>query len=128
MFYDEIKDFIIDRLPNLEGDSFYGADLAHELTLQENNDGCWYARTNEAIEFIEANALEALRTVAYFNDEYGMQLDVNDYCKLTFFMLYRGVNEVVNSLPFINEHWNDEFTLGADEIEVISEQVRNYSE
>lgn len=123
MFTDDIKDFITDRLPNYEGQNFYGADLAHQLTLDENNDGCWFPMVDDARRYIECNAIDALDTVAYFADELDMRVDVRNYPLLTFFMLYRGVNEMLPQAKFIDEHWNDEFTLDADAIAAISKQI-----
>lgn len=128
MFINDIKDFIINELPNYEGDSFYGADLAHELTLEENNDGCWFGNIDRARRYIESNAIDALDTVAYFADELDMRVDVRNYPLLTFFMLYRGVSQLLLQTPFIDENWNDEFTLDADAIATIIKQVNEVKE
>lgn len=70
-FEQEIKDFLYDRIGEMEGSSVEGADLVHELTLDENNTGAWVIYTAKANDFVEKYRTDALDTIAYYRDNFG---------------------------------------------------------
>lgn len=124
-FNEDIHDFIEDRLNEYEGEKFYGADLADELTDNENQDGCWILYTDKAIDYIFENRWAASSTFTYFKDELSMAINpFEDPEKYTYFMLYYGVREIVSDLPYVQAHWDEEITLTKDVIAQIIEESK----
>lgn len=125
-FTDEIKNFVIDRLNDYENLEFYGCDLASELTMNENKDGCYYIYTEDALNFIRENWTQAAETWKYFNDDLGMSINpFEDPTAYTFYMLDYGVNELLNSLDFVSDNWDDEITLTRENIDKLTQEINN---
>lgn len=139
-FRREIIDFLIEKIENYEGQMLYGCDLAHELTLDENNDGCWVMYISRANEFVSRYRKDALETLQYFRDNFGneytdKQLEIGEYAEwdevdyedcideidmieennkselFTFMMLYYGVEQLINNLSCVSKVWDVEFEI-----------------
>lgn len=119
-----IQEHIQNRLQDYEGGEYYACDLASELTMAENYDGCAIMWTNEALQFIADNWQYASDVF----DHYALNLDmkINPFenpCSYTFFMLDYGVSSVLAQCAYIDEHWNEEITLTPETIETITAQA-----
>lgn len=125
-FVEYIREHITDRLTELDGLCSYGCDMAFELTLQENNNGLTHSDA-EAIEFIGKYPKAGLATIDYLNWHFGsdeITHAMKTWQTFTFFMLYFGVNSMFNSLPYVEEHWDDEIELDKETTRILIEQVK----
>lgn len=121
-----VKDFIADRLNDFEGNTYDAPDLSFELTLEENNSGRVFNTTEEAECFICDNFAGARDTYNYFADQFGEHY--NPFEKpdvFTFYMLYFGVDVLINQCDYIQEHWDEEVELTPEVIETITGQIED---
>lgn len=123
-FDDFCKQHINDRLNDYEGCEFEAADLAFELTLDENNNGVVFSSTDKAKRFIKTNFDAAAMTFDYYKSELDMTINpFADADVFSFYMLHFGVNQLINQCNFIQEHWDDEIELDRATIDTICQQV-----
>jgi len=127
-YTDDVKGFIIDKLHDYEGESFYGCDLASELTMNENMDGGWIFSYPEAMQYIADNMNFASDTFDYYKDNLDMAINpFENPAAFTFYMLDFGVGSVLAQCPYVDEHWNDDIELDAETIATICKQVESVS-
>lgn len=120
-FYDEMREFIIERMNDYEGCNFYACDLAHELTMSENYTGAYIIGTYAAREFIREHFDEAGECFAYYHEE--LDMNPNPFTEpeaFTFFMLDWGVSELMNGCTYLGEHWDECITLDRETIDAIA--------
>ena len=123
-FYKDIKYFIFDRLEDYNGNEYYTCDLLHELTLNENMDGCYVFDTGSAIDFIKNNWEIAECTFNYYDSEIGMTINpFEDPCVYTFYMLQYGVDQVLMQLDFIQDNWSDSIVINDSNIVEITNEL-----
>lgn len=114
-FDKEIRDFVTDELSDNIGRGFYGSDLASELTMGENYDGCWIPWQIEARKYIAKHWDVASETYDYFKNELDMPINpFESPAKYTFFMLDFGVRNILNESPTLDRLWNEEFELTSE--------------
>lgn len=127
-FNDIMKDVIFDFLDDQEGQSFYGADLASEITMSDNTDGAFVLYTENAKNFIKEFWDEANETyedcVFNFGSDYAGKLNpFGNPEEYTFFMEDFGVRRIINEVEVINDNWNDEIELTPEMIDCIKKQI-----
>lgn len=154
-FQKEIVDFLKERIESMNGyqKPCCGADLSHEMTMDENNTGAWIIYVSRANDFVNKFRQDAEKTIAYYRSVYGVdftdeKLEIGEYGNpeeafsdkyvyddegdivtepefddidliiannksevFTFFMLYWGVEQIVNYLPCVNSSWNENITF-----------------
>lgn len=119
-----IQAHIQNRLQDYEGGEYYACELASELTMPENCDGCAIMWTNEALQFIADNWQYASDVFEHYALELDMKINpFENPCSYTFLMLDYGVSSVLAQCAYIDEHWNDEVTLTPETIETITAQA-----
>lgn len=112
----EIIDHMNDYLADHEGCTCYACDLASEMTMNENYDGCWIVYTARAVEFIKAHWDAARDTFEYFKSELDMTPNPFENPEAyTFFMLDWGVREMLTGNEFLDEHWSEQIEI-TDEV------------
>ena len=123
-FLDHIKNYISDELYYLEGDYCYGYDLAQMITENDNVNGAIYVSTADNKDFIKEYWDAASVTYEYAKDEFGVNLNpFRDPERFVFFMYDMGIKETLNQSNFIQEHWNDEFKLDKNNINLIKKEL-----
>lgn len=119
-----VKDFIADRLDEFELETFAGSDLSFELTLPENEDGSLFRTRKEAEDFICDNFAAARDTFNFFKDNFGeCHNPFDNPDKFAFYMLYFGVDVLINQCDYIREHWDDDVELTSEVIGTITNQI-----
>lgn len=84
-FQKEIVDFLEERIKEMKGHkTCYGADLTHEMTLDENNTGAWVVYIKRANAFVKHFRKDALDTIAYYRSDFGAdfideKLEIGEY-------------------------------------------------
>lgn len=122
-FERDVYDHIYVRLWDFEGFDTYPCDLTHELTLNENYNGCWIGDQKTALEFICNNPWQASETFDYCQD---LDMRVNPFdnpAAYTFYMLYYGVDKLLSESEYLTENWNEQITLTPDVIETITKEI-----
>lgn len=106
---------------NNEGRDVYSSDLGFEITLNENYDG--YVDdpyTYNAKEWIKGHFDDCAVYWEYEKDSYGPDGNkVNPFdepVKYQVLIYINVVEQIINSLPYIDGHWNDNITLTPDVI------------
>lgn len=99
-----------------EGRDVYGTDLGFEITLNENNNGFVDdPYTYTAKEWIKAHFDDCAVYWEYEKDNYGPDGNkVNPFDDPVTYVLLIYINtveQIISSLPYIDEHWDDEITL-----------------
>ena len=123
-YVDDVKGHVIDWLYDHEGESYYASDLATEITMNENYDGCWIPSFPEAMQFISDNWAYASDTFDYYKVNLDMAINpFENPAAYTFYMLDFGVGSIISQCPYIDEHWDDEIVLTPDVIGAICQQV-----
>lgn len=112
---------IDDWLDGNEGRDVWGADLGFEITLNENNDGFVDdPYTHTANEWIKGHFDDCAVYWEYEKDSYGPDGNkVNPFDDPVTYQLLIYINtveQIVSSLPYVDEHWNDDITLTPDVI------------
>ena len=99
-----------------EGRDTYGADLGFEITLDENEGG--YVDdpyTYTATEWIKAHFDDCATYWEYERFNYGADGNktnpFDEPVKYQVLIFINTVEQIMASLPYINEHWNDDITL-----------------
>lgn len=114
-FVEFIKDYVSDRLDELEGLETYGCDLGHELSLDVNNDvSIMWKDDDEALDFIAKYPRSALATVDCIRWQMGsdeVYHMMRDWRTFAFHMLWEGCNCIAYQLPTVEGAWNDELEL-----------------
>lgn len=125
-YVDYCKDFIIDNLPNYEDEEVYMCDLAYKLTESINIDGSATYSTYEAKEYIKAWFDEAGEVYEYQKANYGECLH-NPFENPEAFhvcMIIEGVRVLLAQCETVDNGWNDEVELTAENIHAILEELK----
>ena len=99
-----------------EGRDVYGSDLGFEITLYENNNGFVDdAYTYTAKEWIKNHFDDCATYWEYERFEFGGDGNkVNPFdepVKYQVLIYINVVEQIIASLPYVDEHWNDDITL-----------------
>jgi len=111
-------DYIKDELPDYVGDDTYGADLGNLITEGPNNNGTY---EDDSWGFISKHINDARDEYEYEKNNFGEVLH-NPFEKPEAFvvcMLINTVNDVLSQVPFVEEHWNDEFEITEEVVKEI---------
>ena len=123
-FMDEMKDYAIEKLDELEGLNVYACDLTSELTRDDNATGAYVIGFNAALDYISEHISEAADAWNYYNDELNYPINPFEYPELfTCFMLDYGVREVMGRVKYLNDHWDEQITLDKATIGIIAAQI-----
>lgn len=123
-----IKDFMVDvlkdKLDEYEGTYQYGSELAYDLLQQYNVDGSYTYDTCEAKQWVVKNFDELADIVNDMTEEGIPPCNVfdNPECFMVQIMLYVA-GGLLGQCDTVTEVWNEEFTLEADVIKKIKEEL-----
>lgn len=120
------KDFIIDKLPDYEGQTVCGCDLAYKLTEEINVDGSATYSTYEAKEYIKEWWDEAGEYYEYSKREFD-ECPQNPFENPEAFhvcMIIEGVIYLLAQCPTVDGQWNDEFELTDETIKQILSELK----
>ena len=122
-FKETINDVISDKLDEMEGSSVYGSDLSSEISMEDNINGTMFVYTQDARDFINDHPEQAAETFEYFKD---MGISINPYENpdtYSFYMESYGVDQVISSSNYIQQHWSESITLTPEVIKQIKEDL-----
>lgn len=123
-FEDEMKDFIVEKLNELEGLIVYACDLTSELTRDDNAVGAYIIGYSDALDYISEHISEAADAWNYYNDELNYPINPFEYPELfTYCMLDYGVHEIMGRVKYVSDHWDDQITLDKPTIGIITAQI-----
>ena len=128
-----VIDLLIRKLEDYEDMSIYGCDMAYTLLEQYNVDGSITYNTCEAIEWLKDNIQDIydfLPTIkfTYDNNFYAsLCIDILDRPEkaMTIICLEKA-NEILSSLKFINDNWDNEIVLNSENINIIKKELKEY--
>lgn len=124
--YEEVKEFLYNKLDNCHCTDVYGCDLAGYLTNEINMDGTVEFSTSETIRKITENWDEYGSVFQYMVDNFGEPPNVFDSPEsFDVGAYYIIAGEILGKIPFIEENWNNEIELNFDNIELIQEAIEN---
>ena len=111
-------DYIKNELPEWEGKSVYGADLANELTEKPNRNGVYEA---DSWGFISKHINDARDEYDYEKDNFGEVLHnpFEDPEAFVVCMLINTVNDILAQVPVVEEHWDEDLELNKEVIDEI---------
>lgn len=119
-----VADVLMDKLDEYEGTSSYGCDLAYHLLQQYNVDGSYTYSTYEAKKWVASCFDELGEIVEEMTEEDLAPCNVfdNPECFMVQIMLYVA-GELLGQCDTVAAFWNEEFTLEADIIKKIKEEL-----
>lgn len=110
-------DYIKDTLPDYEGESVYGSDLAFEITERPNVNGIY---EDNSWDFISKHISDARDEYEYEKDNFGEVTNpFEDPEGFVVRMLINTVSDVLGAVPLVQEYWNDELELTKENINEI---------
>ena len=108
-------DHISDWLDENEGRNVYGAEFGFEITSRENNDGFVDdPYTYNAKEWIKEHFDDCAEYWEYERCNYGSDAQTNPFdnpVKYQVLLFINAMEQIMSSLPYVDEHWNDDITL-----------------
>ncbi|MBQ9157716.1 MAG: hypothetical protein IJ136_00075 [Erysipelotrichaceae bacterium] len=113
-FNEFINYFIEQRISDLEGSTIRLSDLANKINDQER----LFENKNDNRSFVEDHPLQAKEVVDQFGDQ-NITINLNDPDSLALSMVHYGIESIVSSSEYIQQHWNEEITLTRDVINQI---------
>lgn len=115
-------DYIIDTLPDYEGQSVYGADLGNLITEGPNANGIY---EDNSWDFISKHIRDAKDEYDYEKYNFGeVKNPFEDPEGFVVCMLINTVEGVLAQVPIIDENWNDEIELTSDTIKEILDYLQ----
>lgn len=129
-YVEYVKDFILENLPNYEGQTVYGCDLGYTITEGINADGSATNSKSEAMEYIKEWFDEAAEVYNYQVENYGQacQNPFENPEAWMVCMIIEGVNAILGQCDAVEEFWNDETELTEEIIQKITEYVQEVEE
>ncbi len=129
-FIDYCKNHIEEKIYGFVGQSFYGCDLSHELTMEENCNGTLTFDRKEAIVQLNEWWYDCADYWTYEKDNFG------EHCHNPFdepeaymvCMVIEGCASLLGQTEALQEVWNDEFELTKELADKIVEQVYKINE
>lgn len=108
-FFEHCRDFILEQLPEFEGNDVYACDLPMELTQGMNCDGTFTYSTKKAIELIHEWWDDCSDFSDYEKFEFGERSNPFDNPEAFLVrMVTEGVNIIMQKSNFIQKKWNAE--------------------
>ena len=123
-FFEYCKQYVIDHLDNWEGKKEYGCDLASCLTEGMNADGTFTYSTAKAKQYIQEWWDDAADYSDYEEWNFGRRSNPFENPEAFLVrMVIEGVQALLSKCEIIDQYWNDEIELTAENIQTIKEQL-----
>jgi len=122
------KNYIIDTLPEYEGQQVYGCDLGSYITEGPNADGSLTYSREEAKQYILNWWDEVADYYEYAKTNFGGPVN-NPFENPEAFMVemvINGVDSILAHVKVVNDNWNDELELTPEVIGEITSDVENF--
>lgn len=127
-FTGDLKNTIISRLNDYEGNSYYMCDLAYTLFEGENIDGSVLCNTYKTKEFIKENFDLFGDLVEYVKDNMDMTLNpFSEPEKAHVFLLLESASSILSKLPTVDKYWNDQKELTPKLIKQLTTELKSLS-
>lgn len=126
-FTEYCKNFIMDNLPNHEGNSTYMCDLGNNLTHGINIDGSITFDRRLAFEYLQEWIWEAGEYFEYERANFGQNI-TNPFANPEAYMVcmvIEGIYIILQECDFINDNWDNELELTSENINTIIEEINN---
>jgi len=130
---EEIKEFIIDRLEDMEGSKHYLCDIGMELSDSKNCDGSWYCSSFEAKQAIKENWDLCGKFSEYYKSDFGISPE-NPFesselfhCQMMIFAVNNSFQYALNETDF-SDMWNDKIEITEEFTNEIKEALENLTE
>jgi len=130
-----IKDYILEHLDGLKGQSIYIGDLSNELYSSDNMTGSITCNAGRSQDNLREHAAEFEHTVAYVKDNFG-DIEAGELAlnllrspeKAECCMVFTYVDEVLNNFLGKNNYkgenvWNEKLTIDEDFLNWIREHL-----
>ena len=133
-FVEYCKDYIVDTLPEYEGNRTYGADLCSLIMEGPNADGSLTYSTQKAIDYIEewwddCAEFWDFAKLNFGKDYVADNLNVFDNPEsFMVAMVYEGIEYIFGRVSVIDEFWDNELELTEEIIDSIIAEVENIDE
>lgn len=125
-----IKDYIIDRLDDLQGRSIYLCDFASYLYESDNINGSITCNRAESLEFITEHQTEYRNVIKYWNFHSGAEFSTENALaffdnpeKAHCFLVFCYVDAILNLWLGKRDDWNEEKEITPDFIQQIKENL-----
>lgn len=130
-----VIDLLIRKLEDYKDMSIYGCDMAYTLLEQYNVDGTVLYNTYSTTEWLKDNIQDIydfLPTIKFMYDNNfyaNLCIDILDSPEkaMTIICLEKA-NEILSSLKFINDNWDNEIILDKKTIKIIKEELEKQKE
>ena len=127
---DYIIDLLVRKLEDYEDMSIYGCDMAYTLLEQYNIDGSITYNTYKAKKWLKENVEEIGDFLENYKFNFGdealsqLALDIfNSPEKAMVIICLEKAYEIMASLEFIKENWNNEIVLTKENINIIKSEL-----
>lgn len=128
-FFEYCKDFIVDHLPDYEGQDVYACDLGMTITEGINTNGTATYSRQKAKEYIQEWWADAAEYSDYEKMNFGERSNPFENPEVFMVrMVIEGCCSILSKCPFIDENWNDEIEFTEKNIQTIIEQVNEVDE
>lgn len=128
-----VIELLLRKLEDYEDMSIYGCDMAYTLLEEYNIDGTVLYNTYETTEWLKDNIQDIydfLPTIKFtYDDEFYAKLciDILDSPeKAMVIIVLEKANEILSSLDFIKENWDNEIVLNKENINIIKKGLKEY--
>lgn len=119
------KDYIKDRLEEMEGMSSYGYDLANEICHRILIDGSATYNKQKAWDYLDEWRYEAGEFYDYYINEIGTPPNpFDDTEAFHVVMILKGCQAILSQCDIVDEIWNDKILLDEMTIKEIISQVK----
>lgn len=128
-----VIDLLVRKLEDYEDMFIYGCDMAYTLLEEYNINGSITYSTYKAEEWLKDNIQDIydfLPTIKFeYGDEFYAKLCIdileNPEKAMTIICLEKA-NDILSSLKFINDNWNNKIVLNKENINIIKKELENY--
>lgn len=128
-----VIDLLVRKLEDYEDTKVYACDLAYTLLESYNVDCTITYSTYKAKEWLKENCEEIGEFLEDYKFNFGdealsqLALDIfNSPEKAMVIICLEKANEILSSLDFINDNWDNETTLDKKTIEIIKKELKEY--
>lgn len=125
-----VIDLLIENLENYEDMSIYGCEMAYTLLEEYNVDGTVLYNTHSTTEWLKDNMQDIydfLPTIKFsYDDEFYARLciDILDNPeKAMVIICLEKAREILSSLKFINDNWDNKIVLNKENINIIKSEL-----
>lgn len=123
----EIKSYLIDKLNDYKGGTYYASELAYKLTEGENINGSVYCNAYETKELIKDNFDLFGDFVRYYENEFGETLNpLLEPEKAHVCFLFESCNQILQSCKLINDNLDNKIELTDKNIKTLTKQIKQF--